>query len=179
MEDQITSLADLQTKKQNAIDAVEGRAGMTVDFMGAEENRISKGYDSQIAALGVQSNATALELQLLSGAYKDAKNTAAQIVDLATHDQQQQLADLDWSLNAYQDLYNMFSSEEKAVVSQTYNDLKDNLATAQKDETEKWDLIINASENGVNLNSLANSSLTKLLYVAYLSSLSDCSNITS
>jgi hypothetical protein len=155
-------IADLETKKQAALDLAGERTGITIDQGAVEDNRITKDFNRQIAAIGIKQNAKSLELELLSGAYSNAKNTASQLVKLTTYDQEQQVADIEWSLNAYQDLYQLFSPEEKSVWTNTYNNLKSNLATAQKDEAEKYDLIISAAENGLNLNYLSTAPLLEV-----------------
>jgi hypothetical protein len=132
---QVTSfnqqIADIAVSKQKALDAVTSRAGIDIQNMGVEENRINKAYNSEISAVSTQSSVKTAELQMIQGAYSDAKATASDIVDLATHDQQQAVSDIEWSLNAHQDLYNLMNTEEQNAWTRQYNIAKDALDSAK------------------------------------------------
>jgi hypothetical protein len=130
-------IADLEGKKETAITAVEGRPGIDVTNMGAETNRISKAYNSEISAKSLQAGVKVQELQMIQGAYDNAKSTAKDIVELATYDQQQEVADIEWALGAHQDLYNLMTTEEKTQWDKQYTIAKDALDTAKKTLTDR------------------------------------------
>jgi len=144
---QVTSfnqqIADITVNKQKALDAIENRTGGTVNLMNAETNRVSKSFNSEIAAVGVQAAVKAQELQMIQGAYSDAKATSSDIVNLATHDQQQEVADIEWSLNAHQDLYNLMSKEEQDQWNKQYTMAKNELDTAKSTLTDRSKYVIN------------------------------------
>lgn len=123
-------IADIETRKQIALDKTE-TLGMSAGYIAGEQNRLSKQYNSEISAKALQAGVKVQELQMIQGAYDDAKATAAQIVNLATYDQQQEVADIEWSLNAYQDLYNLLSGEEQTQWNRQYTMAKDALDTAR------------------------------------------------
>jgi hypothetical protein len=129
---QVTSfnkqLADLEVKKQNAVDAIGDRS-IPMEEINLEQNATTKKYNSEISAVGVQAAVKVQELQMIQGAYTDAKATASDIVNLATHDQAQEVADIEWSLDAHQDLYNLMTSEEKTQWDKQYTIAKDALDT--------------------------------------------------
>lgn len=132
---QVTSfnqqIANLKIQQQKTIDAVNSRPELTGTDKTVEINRATKDTNSQIAAVGVQSAVKTSELQMIQGAYTDAKQTATDIVNSATHDQAQKVADIEWSLNAHQDLYNLMTTSEQNAWTRQYNIAKDALDTAK------------------------------------------------
>lgn len=144
-------LADLEIKKQNAITTVEGRPGQDLAFMGGEINRVSKIYNSEISAKALMAGVKVQEMQMIQGAYADAKATATQIVNLATYDQQQAVADIEWSLNAHQDLYNLMSGEEQVAWTRQYTMAKDELARLTTEKTNVSNLMLEYPRAGITM----------------------------
>ena len=127
-------IADLEARKQTKLDTAE-TLGMSAGYIAGEQNRITKQMNSEISAKGVMAGVKVQELQMLQGAYSDAKATASQLVELATYDQQQRLADIEWSMNAYKDVYNLLSQEEQTAWDRQYEMAKDELDAAKADKT--------------------------------------------
>lgn len=134
-------LADLEIKKQNALDKVQ-TAGVSTDFYNGEQNQISKTYNSEISAKAAQAGIKVQELQMIQGAYTDAKATAAQIVELKTYDQQQEVADIEWSLDTYKDLYSLMDKEEQSQWDKQYTLAKDALDTAKTTLTNRSKYVV-------------------------------------
>jgi hypothetical protein len=145
-------LADLEGKKQNAISAIETRPGIDVKNMGAETNRITKAYNSEISAKSLQAGVKIQELQLIQGAYEDAKETASQLVELATYDQQQEVADIEWSIDAHQDLYKLMTTEEQTAWDKQYTNAKDTLATLKAEKTAISEIMMKPELSGAGVS---------------------------
>lgn len=160
-------IADIETRKQAALDAVEGRPGQDLAFMGREMNRVSKQYNSEISAKALQAGVKVQELQMIQGAYDDAKATATQIVNLATYDQQQEVADIEWALNAHQDLYNLLSGEEQTQWNRQYTMAKDSLDSAKKTLTDRSNYVVDPATadafKGIDWTSLTDEEFTNTL----------------
>jgi len=144
-------LADIETRKQAALDAVEDRPGMDLAFQGGEMNRISKAYNRELSAKALAAGVKVQEMQMLQGAYSDAKATASQLVELATYDQQQRLADIEWSINAYQDVYNLLSQEEQTVWDRQYTTAQDELGRARAEATNVSNLMLEYPKAGITI----------------------------
>jgi hypothetical protein len=144
-------VADLEAKKQTAIDTIEERTGGTIDYANAEISKISKIYNSEIAAKAAQAGVKVQELQMIQGAYDDAKQTASQIVELATYDQQQAVADIEWSLGAYQDLYTTLTTEEQTAWDRQYTTAKDTLATLKAEKTAISEIMMTPELSGAGV----------------------------
>src|SRR3990167_95501 len=69
--------------------------------------------------------------------FQDAMQMTDKIVDLATFDQKQKLADLDWVKDTYVDLFNMMDKEENEQWDRTYGLAKDELDTRRQEERDK------------------------------------------
>lgn len=145
-------LADIEIRKQAALDLISDSAGHTIATSSARQNRVAKAFNSEIAAKGIQAAVKIQELQMLQGAFQDAQNTAAQIVKLATYDQRQEVADIEWSLNAHQDLYNLLSNEEQTQWNRQFAMAQDNLDRATTEWTEKVDMAKDAARQGIKLD---------------------------
>ncbi len=141
-------IADIEARKQTALDAAETR-GMSAGYIAGEQNRLTKQYNSEISAKGVQAAVKVQELQMIQGAYTDAKATAAQIVNLSTYDQQQEVADIEWSLAAHQDLYNLLSGEEQTAWNRQYTIAKDELNRLTTEKTNVNDLMLKYPKAGI------------------------------
>jgi len=77
------------------------------------------------------------QYQLERGMFQDAMQMTDKIVDLATFDQKQKLADLDWVKDTYVDLFNMMDKEENEQWDRTYGLAKDELDTRRQEERDK------------------------------------------
>jgi len=144
-------IADLEAQKQAALDMAEER-GMPMTYIRGEQARKEKEYNSKISAKALQAGVKVQELQMLQGAYTDAKATASQIVSLATYDQQQKVADIEWSISAHQDLYDLMSKEEQTAWNRQYATAKDELDRQTKEWSDKTDLVIDAARRGIKLD---------------------------
>jgi len=105
-------MADLETKKQNAMDII-GNKSVDERYITQEQAVVAKRYDSQIASVSAQAGTVAYTLQLQQGLVKDAKETANMVIDAMTYDQKQKVADMDWAISTYSDLYDAMGKEEQ------------------------------------------------------------------
>jgi len=144
-------IANLEAQKQAAIDLNRQRPGRTMRMLTAEEAIIEKQYNSRIAAKAAQAGVASQKLQLLQGAYQDARNTARTIVEAALYDQRQELEDIEWSLSVHSDLYNLASKEEQQAWTREYNLKREQLEKDRAELQAKLDLMTAAAENGVKL----------------------------
>jgi hypothetical protein len=175
-------IADLEAKKQSALDNAQ-TAGVTTGFYGLEQNSITKKFNSEISAKALQAGVKVQELQMIQGAYDDAKTTASQLVELATYDQQQEVADIEWSLGAHQDLYNLMDKEEQTQWDRQYTTAKDSLETLKAEKTAISEIMTTPelSGAGVTINDTleqANAKVAKYVGTsAYLNRVAQIENI--
>ncbi|RLC37603.1 hypothetical protein DRH27_03675 [Candidatus Falkowbacteria bacterium] len=144
-------IANLEAQKQAAIDLNRQRPGRGMGMLTAEEAIIEKQYNSRIAAKAAQAGVASQKLQLLQGAYQDARNTARTIVEAALYDQRQELEDIEWSLSVHSDLYNLASKEEQQAWTREYNLKREQLEKDRAELQAKLDLMTAAAEDGVKL----------------------------
>ena len=144
-------IVDLEARKQASLDRIEARPGFDLAFMTREQNESSKRYNREISTKASQAGVTAQQIQMERGLWQDARATTNMIVSSATYDQQQQLADLDWTRDTYIDMFDIATKEEQTAWNRSYTLLKDNLDKEQTDLTNKLDLMTTAAQNGINL----------------------------
>jgi len=145
-------IATLEAQKTAALAANEQRPGRGLDLMTKEGNRIAKQYNSEIATKAAQAGVSVQHLQMLQGAQADANAMTAQIVNAATYDQRQELADIQWSLDAHQDLYNLMSNEEQTSWNRTYTLARDELDRATTEKTNVNNLMLQYAGAGITID---------------------------
>ena len=144
-------IVDLQAQKQEALDKIEGRAGIDLQYMGLEQNRITRLYDREISTKSAQASVVSQQIQMERGLWDDARATASMIVDAATYDQQQDLADIEWGIEAYQDLYNIMADEEKTAWNRQYAQAQQDLDDAKETATQVNNLMLNYPNAGIKI----------------------------
>lgn len=145
-------IVDLENKKQAALDNIEGRPGISLEFMGQEQSRITRQYNREIATKSAQAGVVAQTIELKQGLIQDAQKTASLIIDAATYDQKQKLADMDWAIDTYKDLYDVMSQEEQRQWDNAYKISQDEYTKAKDEAKLKSDMVIEAAKNGVYLD---------------------------
>jgi len=144
-------LADLEAQKQAALGRNELRGGQGMDLMNITANRISRQYNSEIAAKAAQAGVVAQSLEMERGLMQDAEAMATKIVSLATYDQQQEVADIEWAMDTYKDLYDMATAEEQSAWNKAYTLAKNKLTQDQNDLTAKLNMNTAAAQAGINM----------------------------
>lgn len=147
----LNQIADLENRKQASLDRIEGRPGIGLEFMNREQQEISRKYNREISLKSAQAGIINQQIQLQRGLFDDARATAGQIVNAATYDQQQKVADMDWAIDTYADLFNIMDTEEKEAWNTAYTIQKEELDRQQTDMTNKLNLLVTAGENGIDL----------------------------
>lgn len=128
-------MADLETKKQNAMDII-GNKSVDERYITQEQAVVAKRYDSQIASVSAQAGTVAYTLQLQQGLVKDAKETANMVIDAMTYDQKQKVADMDWAISTYSDLYDAMGKEEQQQWDNAHQIAQDEYQKA-RDEADR------------------------------------------
>jgi len=144
-------IVDLQAKKQEALDRTVERTGISLEHMGLEQNRITRLYDREISTKSAQASVVSQQIQMERGLWDDARATASMIVDAATYDQQQDLADIEWGIEAYQDLYNIMADEEKTAWNRQYAQAQQDLDDAKETATQVNNLMLNYPNAGIKI----------------------------
>lgn len=145
-------MADLEAQKQQSLLGAEQRMmGYQTDILRGEQGLIERQYNSRIAAKGAQASVVSQQYELERGMFQDAVSMTNQIVQLATYDQQQKLADLDWAMDTYTDIFSIMDSAEKTQWDRAYTLAKDELDTAKEENTNKINLMLEAAKAGINL----------------------------
>jgi len=140
-------LADLEAQKNQALFNKEQQMqGYPGEILRGEQALIHKQYNLDISAKAAQAGVVAQQIQMERGLWSDARQTANQIVQLATYDQQQKLADLDWARDTYKDIYDMSSKEEQQAWDRAYTLAKDERDMAVRNAERVQDL--NLSSKG-------------------------------
>ena len=108
-------------------------------------------WNTRIAAKQAEAGVAAMELQMIQGAYNDAKSTAWQVVQAQTQAKRQKVADMKWVYDTQQDALNRLDAESRDLFNKLYNE-------AQKEETRdynegmsKLDMMMNAARQGISL----------------------------
>ncbi len=143
-------IATLEANKQAALAQIEQKP-ILQGIIDLEKARQTKVYNLEISAKAAQAGVVAQQIQMERGLWTDARATAGMIVSAATWDVQQQLADLDWAMDTYQDLYNMATGEEQTAWDRAYTLAKDELDKQQTDMTNKLDIWRRAAEAGIDM----------------------------
>lgn len=154
-------MADIEARKQAEIEKIGGQA-LIEGAINLQEIAVSKTYNSEIAAKAAQAGVATQHLQLLQGSYTEAKNTANEIVSALTYDQQQEVADIEWSINAYQDLYDMSSAEERAAWDRSLAASQTLLDVATKNATAITDLMLEYPSSGIKANDTIDTAVQKI-----------------
>src|SRR3990167_1248645 len=130
--------ATIEAEKNSRILGAEQQyAGRLSSLLRGEQGLIERQYNSKIAAVAGQAAVVGQQYQLERGMFQDAMQMTDKIVDLATFDQKQKLADLDWVKDTYVDLFNMMDKEENEQWDRTYGLAKDELDTRRQEERDK------------------------------------------
>jgi len=144
-------IADIEARKERAlIDTDRQYAGLSSALLRGEKAALQRQYNSEIAAKAAQGGLIQQQLQIERGFMQDAVNMTKQVVDNATWQYDDKVAQLDYARDTYTDIYNVLSGEEQTQWDRAYT-----LATGERDEkkstlTEKINVYNNAIENGVN-----------------------------
>lgn len=155
---QLTTLnqqaVDMETNKQLGLVAIDQRmAGSLGVIVRGEKGRYERQENIRITAKAAQAAVVLQQIQLLRGAYDDAKATSTQIVNLMMYDRKQQLDDLDWQRDTFMDIISLWSDEEKTAYNRQYDLLKDEIDKQEKEYYEKLDMRERAAEQGVTMSS--------------------------
>ena len=144
--------ADLEAQKQQRLLGAEQQfAGRLTSALRGEQSLIERQYNSKIAAKAAQAAVIGQQLQLERGLFQDAMAMTSMVVQAATYDQQQQIADLDWAFDTYKDLYAIMDADERKEWDRSYTLAKDELDRQQSDATNKMNLLTSAAQAGINL----------------------------
>ena len=142
--------ADLELQKQTAMGLSEQK-GMPMTYIRGEQALVERQYNSKISAKAAQGAIVSQQIQMERGLWDEARTTTNMIVSAMTYDQQQELADLDWIYNTYQDLYTMATDEEKTIWNRAYTLAENELKKQQNEWNTKLALNQRAAEAGVSL----------------------------
>lgn len=129
-----TQLADLGIRKQAALDAVEQKA-IDARYISQEQAVVAKRYNAEIAAVSAQAGVITQTIQMKQGLIGEAEKSADKVIGFMLQDQKQKLADLDWALDTYSDLYSIMDTDEKNAWTQARTDTQDKL-NAEQDRLE-------------------------------------------
>jgi isopentenyl phosphate kinase len=151
-------LADIEARKQADIDAIHNRTGSTINFANAEEARIAREYNREIAAKSAQASAITAGLNY----YKDVSALAQSTIQALTYDAQQKVSDIEWAISTYSDLYGDMDKADKELLDNAYSLYKDELAIKTAEANKKTELIKDAAKYGVNIGQYVNSSYEDL-----------------
>ena len=105
-------MADIQAVKQQQL-ITEEQAGMPNTYIQGRKALVERKYNAEISSIAAQAAVATQEMQMLQGAYQDARTTANQIVEAMTYDQQQLVDDIEWQIEMNADLLNLASQEEQ------------------------------------------------------------------
>lgn len=114
-------IANLETQKNLALERIENRPGMSLEFMSGEQRRVAREYAIQEAGLGGKAAAINAQVSALTGAYDKAEEAARDYVALATAERRQAISDIQYSMNFYADVYSKMEESDRKRV----NDLLD------------------------------------------------------
>lgn len=110
-------LAAIETREQQAIDALQTRPEIDIANMGAEQARISRAYAIQKSGVAAQASALVSEAQALQGNWDNAFKSAQLYVDNATKAQQQYVSDLKWGFEQYKDIISTMTADEQKRIN--------------------------------------------------------------
>jgi len=145
-------IADLESQKNAGFIAIDQRLqGMPGSIVRGEKALLEKQYNNRISTKAAQAGVVSQQIQMERGLWQDARTTTNMIVNAATYDQQQKIADIQWGLDTYADLYAMATQEEQTAWTRSYTLAKDELDRQQTDLTNKLNLQTTAAQNGINL----------------------------
>src|SRR3990167_5682728 len=126
--------ATLEAEKNSRVLGAEQQyAGRLSSLLRGEQGLIERQYNSKIAAVAGQ------QYQLERGMFQDALQMTDKIVELATFDQKQKLADLDWAKDTYSDLFNMMDKEETEQWDRMYKTEEQEYSRQYQTERDKVD----------------------------------------
>lgn len=103
------------------------------------------------SGLSAQANALAAQANALQGQFTQAQSIAGQVVDAATYQEKQNLADMDWAIGAYSDLFSAMDKEERDSWQTTYHQATDALKTKSDEVQKTIDLVIDAAGRGIQI----------------------------
>jgi len=143
-------MSDLEAQKNAALGREEGRMGLEGVVRGRMAI-IEKQYNSRISAKAAQAGVVSQQIQMERGIWDQARITSNQIIQAVQYDRAQELADLSWAKETYQDLYQMATAEERTAWDRSY-DLVQRQYNEEKEEWErKLDMRVTAAQQGVDL----------------------------
>lgn len=141
------NIANLEAQKQAEI----GNLGsMTQPHYRGHRAQIERQYNSRISAKEAEANIAAQQIQLQSGMIQDARAMTSDIINAATFDYQQEVADMEWQKDTYMDLFNIMSAEERENWNRGYQLSKDQLEQQRTEWQQKLDLQIQAYNAGID-----------------------------
>lgn len=128
-------IANIDAKEAQALEAIETRPGIELEFMGAEQNRISRRYSIERAGLAGKASALSAEAEAMQGNWDNAMDMAKVFVDNATKVEQQTVSDLKWGFESFSGLLQNMNAEDQETYRAELEYAMDDLKTQQD---EKW-----------------------------------------
>lgn len=160
-------IATLQSEKQSQLLNKEQQLqGYPGGIVRGEKALLERQYNSRISAKAAQAGVATQHLQMLQGAWQDVQTTADKIVNAATYDQQQELADIQWTIDTYGSLLKMASSTAKESWEKALNLSQQRLDEAKGEWQDKLNLMMSLGQNGIetgwDINYLKSHSIDEL-----------------
>ena len=143
-------LAAIETREAQAIDAIQGRAGVDIANAGAEQSRIQRAYAIQKAGVAAQASALSSTANALRGDYDSAFASAQTFVENATKAQQQVVSDLRWGFSNYADIITGMNQDEQNKIKLILEQQESELDRQQTDFWRQSDL--NLKKEGIQLD---------------------------
>jgi hypothetical protein len=152
-------IVDLDAKKTNAIN-IAGEQAIDKGMLLGQQAKIEKDYNAQIAAKSAQAGVVAQTIQLKQGLIQDARTTAGLIIDAMTYDAKQKVADMDWAINTYKDVYDIMSEEEQQQWDNAYKLAELDYDANKTELNQIMDLVI--KNPGANINPITDDFATAI-----------------
>ena len=106
-------IADLDTAEMTALNNIELRPGISMEFMSGEQRRISREYSIKRAGLAGQASALGTQLTALQGNFTLAKSMASMTIDAALTSQKQYIDDLKWGDEFFADTIQAMEASDR------------------------------------------------------------------
>ena len=110
-------VVDLDTQKNLALERIENRPGMTLEFMSGEQRRVAREYAIQQAGLGGKASALSAQIGILTGAYDKAQQAAQDYIQFATTERRQAVQDIQWAMSFYSTLFTTLDKSEQDKIN--------------------------------------------------------------
>jgi len=144
-------LADIENRERQDLLAIQQNPQYSARFASREAKRVAQDYALQKTAVAAEIGAKTAALQALQGNIDTARNLISDIVNAQQYEDRQKLYGITTLLDLNKDVLDTLSSQEARVLNSVQNYLKQKVETERADLKNKWNLVIDAAQRGIDL----------------------------